>query len=185
MSFKLFFAIVVICACFSACKKSSHYFYTTGIRLVNGDNSWEKPDTANIQQVSGKSYLIRIRSSEHVIDPIKNKEYTESVWYFQKYNLKALTVRSLSVFDSTHAAGADISTYFLTDYGAQYTIDEFISSKRMNKKYNLTGYREDFSTYLDLMLMKAPSVKGRHDFEVQLTFDNGSIFTDTTSVIIL
>jgi|GEM_PF-5070139 len=185
MSVKLFVTILAAFICFSACKKSNHYFYTRAIRLVNSDNSWEKPDTNNIGQVSGQSYMIRIISSEHVIDPIKNKEYTESVWYFQKYDLKALTVRSLSAFDSTHAAGADISRYFLTDYGAQYTIDEFISSKRINKKYSLTGYREDFSTYLDLMLMKAPSVKGRYDFEVRMIFDNGSIFTDTTSIMLL
>lgn len=152
---------------------------------MNSDNSGEKPDTNNIQHVSGNSYMIRIKSSEHVIDPIKNKEYNESVWYFQKYDLKALTVRSLNTFDSTHAAGADISSYFLTDYGAQYTIDEFISSKRIHEKYSLSGYRENFTTSLDLLLMKVPSVRGRHDFEVQLTFDNGSIFTDTTSVILL
>jgi hypothetical protein len=184
MSFKIFHILLVAVLFLCACKKSSHYFYTTAVRVVNSDNSWEKPDTNNIQHVSGNSYMIRIKSSEHVIDPI-DKEYTESVWYFQKYNLTNLTVRSLNTFDSTHLAGSDISEYFLTDYGMQYTIEEFISSKRINEKYRFSGYTENFHTSIDLMLMQAPAIKGRHDFVIQMNFDNGNTFKDTTSIILL
>ncbi len=175
----------------SSCKKSTCMYYSIDMNVENADNSpvsyspFLNIDTNLTASVNSEAYTIRIKLFESVINPIANKDYSESVWYQRKYDLEQLNIRTLKPFDLSHAAESDINDYFLSNYGARYNIDYYISSKKLSQKISKLGYKASFTSFVYLMLMKPPLYKGNHEFEVKMKFEDGTTFTDTVKVNLL
>lgn len=172
----------VLTSCFFSCKKSTCSYYTEGINLVNGNNSADKLDTNSAVIVPAKAYVINIVLSEHVINPISNKDYSESVYYKRAYDLVEFNVHTLSNFDISHLAGSDLSNYFLTNYNANSTLVNFVENKELNDKKTLLGYKENFTSSYKIMLMNKPDFAGLYRFVVKMRFEDGNTYVDTTAI---
>jgi hypothetical protein len=183
----------IIATCFCSCKKSTCSYYTTSINLINADNSRSLKyhsttnsfNTDNITVTDSKAYGIKVELNETILNPISNKDYQESVWYKRQYDLIDMNIKTVNAFDTLHPANSDVTDYFLTGYGAAYTIGYFIENKTLNERQSYSGYRESFTSSFYIMLMQAPTHKGDHAFEIKLKFEDGTVFTDTTNIKLL
>lgn len=157
-----------------SCKRDTITYYTTGITLLNYNNAGVYLQEATGSSVNDSSYVIRINyKSDQTAYYAVNDEYT----YHPGNKPVSIAVLSLQNFDSLHPAGSLLNDYFINGPGIESTIERVV--------YDFPDTKDFYPTHDpdDLWLMVPPSAPGFYQFVVQMTFDNGMTFRDTTTAI--
>lgn len=154
----------------SGCGKEIDY-RTIGIECQNYDNSGAFIEASNAA-IPRNAYVLRLFYASDLAD---YQTVNDNNKYVGVNSATSISVRTLQNFDSTHAAGSDISDYFINGPGTtsiQYVIDNFMDTPKWSPNHEAD----------DLWLMHPPANAGTYAFEVKMMFDDGQLFSDTTTV---
>lgn len=99
--------------------------------------------------------------------------------FLPRDSITAVQVFTLSDFDGSHAANADISDYFKVYSQFSFTTIPDYLDEASWVIYDESG----LEVQLDLLLMTAPSINTKHKFSVRLFLSDGRILEQQTTEI--
>lgn len=158
---------------FAACNRNVIPYFTTGISLAHYDNcgSYLQPSG---NSVGDTCYVLRIN---YVSDQTAYYAVDDKNTYAIANKPVSIEVISFQQFDSLHPAGSLLNEYFIAGPGINSTINDVVNGFEFTQDYYPTHDPDD------LWLMKRPANSGPYIFVVRMTFDDGTIASDTTSSI--
>lgn len=165
-----------------SCTKHGDFIYRTDRISLSSADKGGTSTTDSVNSVSAKAYAIRL-GLHNVVTGYQgpNKNESES-GYVRGFSLKELNIYTLDHFDADHPAGSDISAYFLYNYSTQYTINYLVQERIMNYPQTRPNPKTEFDESYYFMLMQKPDSGGQYTFRLSLEFNDGSSYTDTTTV---
>ncbi len=189
------FMIELITSCCD-CPETTYLNYTNCSLAVNNlDNSGEEPVISQSAMIPKEAFGIRVsvgRSENVCKAETKSVSLFRSAYafdckcppeqeYLPKDSIVSVKIHTTFIFDSTHAAGTDVSEYFFVyQYGEFMGIEEYIG-KIQNRSYALEYLKHEF----DLLLMTPPGVEGQHQFTVSVELSDKRVLIAQTKIISL
>ena len=172
MRFIVLFGLVAVLLV-SSCRKDEIDYITTGITLSHFDNGGTALLPAS-DTCGDTCYVLRINY-------ISNLTAFYAVDSDHKYHFVnspvSLEVSALEMFDSLHPAGSLLNDCFIAGPGIGSEAEDIIADFPNTKDYYPTHDPDD------LWLMRRPLSTGPYHFIVKMTFDDGVICSDTSTVI--
>ena len=201
----LFFLLVpIVSALFYACchcdVQTQHKNYShKALLLKNLDNSGKKAIETALLQLNKNAYGIRLYMEREKVITSRtekiNSIFIQSAYatscecrpeflYFPNDSIVSIKIFTINKFNNQHSENSDITDYFRVA-GSYSTVESYIAN--MHNTY-ASGYVHGIEyceqeLKLDLLLMTAPTVNNKQQFEVQVTLSDRRILNQQTTEI--
>jgi hypothetical protein len=159
----------------SSCKKKlPQYFYKiSGLQTSNKDNSAIDPISSD--SVYGGAYIMHVHYlTSYVSGDTLQNDYGDTQ-YEPVNKPTSIAITCLQNYDAAHPANTSMNDVFIPGMGIGNTINNVLTDFPTGYDYALV---KDF----ELWLMSPPTVAGNYSFKLTMTFDDGTTFSDTTTV---
>jgi len=178
----------VLLAC-CKCDEAPPYDYKFNQMFVyNLDNSGKDAIETSASETGKGSYGIRIKFTT-LMAAVPEANYSSFLSpaqasdccpppYWPKERIESLKIISVYDFNESHKSGSEVTEYFSSFYSNRYYANSTILESGL-LEYNLD---EQKNIRIDLLLMSKPSA-AKQQFRVEIKFQGGREFKETTSLI--
>ena len=166
------------------------YYSTKSFSLNNLDNSVSAPFITTSDSVLKRAYGIDMHLIRDQVGFINNTHpflsqsayaYDPSVdigLSFPVDSIVSIQIFTIYDFDSSHPASSEITDYFKVYQNYSFTaVKDYFNS--LNQLFPLSDLQLD----IELLLMTAPTMNTKHQFEIKITISDGRILEQETTPI--
>ncbi len=151
--------------------------------VLDSDRIVTLPDTST--DFSGKRYALLVTlngeriASDLPLPGLMNQAYAckcPENDFLPNYFINEIQVYSVNAFDTVHPAGARVTEYFKSSRTSDQGRIELVPVNPVSFDGRYYGWGTSLSLFLD----NKPTLGHKHQFEVTVTFTDGSSFTELT-----
>lgn len=183
IKFLFCFLILVIAVSCSKYKNVNYHF--SNLSLNHLDNTGSTQFVSYSDSINAKAYGIRLN-----LDPIIDSETDNSFSAEKSHIINTNTITTIFItssdsFDVNLPPGACLNKrfiYYKNLYGAYDTIG-CQSTLRPTQFFSKDYEQKWIPDFADILLINPPTKYKSHRFKIRLTFADGTVFNDSTSLI--
>lgn len=179
------YLFILVSSCFFSCEGDMDMRYKwIALNAVNADHSGREPAATTQTILPAINYVLRLELVPMETDRRKGR-YVDSEMEPKNVNpVDSILITSTTNFSTAYPAGAALNDLFLIYNG------NLMQTSPVDAFYITNVYRDNYTDkpipdHADLLLMQKPDSVRSFRFAVYLHFKDRTVFTDTTSAIVL
>lgn len=173
--------LALLFACHGSKNDFSYIFKFTGITIEHGENLGALPQTTSMDSIPASAYVIRVNLFSEILAEGKAGPDQDHPVECEN-SIASLSITSNVDFGTNYPAGTslnDLFIYFNSSYFNTWTLNDFTVTNAQNSDYA----KNPIPQKMDLLLMNPPPLPVNCKFTVAISTYDGTIYTDSTTMI--